>query len=134
MTRPDDHRRPGPPRLDRRSAARRHGRVALAVLALALMSAACGGGDSDDESGGVVVRDISVDTVDGADITATEPADDAGSSAEEDGENTPAEPDDEPTATTLPHCGCRLIWKSTLGVRSNRATSSGVERKTVLPS
>ena len=105
MTRPDDHRRPGPPRLDRKSAARRHGRVALAALALALMSAACGSGDSDDESGGVVVRDISVDTVDGTDITATEPADDAGSSAVEDEENTPAEPDDEPTATTLPQAG-----------------------------
>ena len=44
------------------------------ALLVGATTAACGGSaDQESDTGGVVVRDISVDTVDGSDISAQEP-------------------------------------------------------------
>jgi len=84
-----------------------HRSITLVVtLSVGLVTAACGGSGGDtEEGGGVVIRDISVDTVDGSDISAeasTTPdgqADEAGDPDDEggDGDSEPAE-----TTTTLP--------------------------------
>lgn len=84
-----------------------HHRVRAAVLlvTLAAIAVSCGGSSDAADSDGVVIRDISVDTVDGSDITADEPADDSSSTTDEpagdeeggDGDSEPAE-----TTTTLP--------------------------------
>lgn len=75
-----------------------------ATLTLALIAASCGGGGSDepDDAGGVVVRDISVETVDGSDITADDAEPDAAAPAETDEDSDGAGNDDTDTSTTLP--------------------------------
>jgi len=65
----------------------------------------CGGSSDSTDSGGVVIRDISVDTVDGSDITADEPADESPSTTDEPAgdEEGEVEGDAAPaTTTTLP--------------------------------
>lgn len=95
MTRTDvNHSRP-----------RIYGRGVIALLAATLFAGACGGDEPGaTETAAVVIRDISVETVDGTDITAAESADDASPSdgEREDSSADEAASDDEPTATTLP--------------------------------
>lgn len=87
-------------------------RAMIAVLGISLFGAACGAGDSGEVgAGGVIVRDISVDTVDGTDITATEPTDSTTTSSDDGddsgdgddgGSDDTTSDDEEATVTTLP--------------------------------
>lgn len=80
-------------------------RILIALFVFPLFAAACGGGGSGaTEAGSVVIRDISVDTVDGTDITAMEPADDSGASNQNEDSDSDSD-SEEPTATTLPQAG-----------------------------
>lgn len=77
------------------------------ALLVGATTAACGGSaDQESDTGGVVVRDISVDTVDGSDISAQEPeespADDGDTAAEASEEPDPQEDEPADTTTTLP--------------------------------
>ncbi len=108
---PNPRRKTGPrttafPHVCEKSEGRIPVRVVIAILAISLFVAACGGGDSDEAgAGAVIIRDISVDTVDGTDVTANEPADgtSVGSDDGDDQGSDESDSDDEqPTATTLP--------------------------------
>lgn len=83
-------------------------RIVGVALGSVLIAASCGGGDDDTaDAGGVVVRDISVDTVDGSDIEPETTADGpTASSSSDDGDtaSADAETDNESadTTTTLP--------------------------------
>ena len=83
-----------------------HRSITLVVtLSVGLVTAACGGSGGDtEEGGGVVIRDISVDTVDGSDISAEASTTPDGQADEPAGDEEGGDGDSEPaeTTTTLP--------------------------------
>lgn len=90
MTHPIQQRTPG-----------RLARTAAVSLAMTVIAASCGGSSDPEETGGVVIRDISVDTVDGSDITADEPTDGGAGADDSDGPDDSGA-DEQVTTTTLP--------------------------------